>query len=67
MQFKELLVLLRCQDGSAIGELDLGSPASKFTFDEVAADIRIMMPSSQYAYESSSSNTSPFNLGKRRG
>jgi hypothetical protein len=27
-----------------------------YTFDEVAADIRLMMPSSQYDYESSSSS-----------
>jgi hypothetical protein len=35
-----------------IGELELGT--SKYTFDEVAADIRLMMPSSQYKYESNS-------------
>jgi hypothetical protein len=58
MQFKDLLVLLRSQEGTAIGELELGSPASNFTFDEVAADIRHMMPSSQYNYESSSGNQS---------
>jgi serine/threonine protein kinase len=47
IQFKDLLVLLRSQDGNAIGELELGSPASKFKFDEVAADILLMMLSSQ--------------------
>jgi serine/threonine protein kinase len=51
MQFKDLLVLLRSQDGKAIRELEVGS---KITFDEVAADIRLMMPSSKYDYESSS-------------
>jgi serine/threonine protein kinase len=64
MQFKGLLLLLRSQDGMAIGELELGSPAAKYTFDEVAADIRFMMPSSQYVYESGS--TSPFSLGRNR-
>jgi hypothetical protein len=58
MQFKDLLLLLRSQDGTSIGELELGSPASKYTFDEVAADIRLMMPSSQYDYESSVDNQS---------
>jgi serine/threonine protein kinase len=58
IQFKDLLVLLRSQDGISIGELELGSPASKYTFDEVAADIHLMMPSSQYDYESSSGNQS---------
>jgi serine/threonine protein kinase len=43
IQFKDLLVLLRSQDGIAIGELELGSPVSKFKFDEVAADIRLMI------------------------
>jgi serine/threonine protein kinase len=55
MHFKDLLVLLRSQEGIAIGELELGSRATRFTFDEVAADIRLMMPSSQYTYDSSSS------------
>jgi serine/threonine protein kinase len=54
MQFKELLVLLKSQEGAAIGDLELGSPTSKYIFDEVAADIRLMMPSSQYDYDSSS-------------
>jgi serine/threonine protein kinase len=66
MQFKGLLVLLRSQDGTAIGELELGAPGSKYTFDEVAADIRVMMPSSQYAYNSSSTSR-PFSIGRRRG
>jgi hypothetical protein len=35
MQFKDLLILLRSQDGNAIGELKLGSPASKFMFDKI--------------------------------
>jgi serine/threonine protein kinase len=52
IQFKELLVLLRSQEGTAIRELELGNPASKYTFDEVAADMRLMMPSSQYEYDS---------------
>jgi serine/threonine protein kinase len=54
MQFMELLVLLRGQEGTAIRELELGNPASKYMFDEVAADLRLMMPSSQYKYDSSS-------------
>jgi hypothetical protein len=54
MQFKYLLVLLRSQDGVAIEEMELGSPAAKYTFNEAAADIRLMMPSSQYDYESRS-------------
>jgi serine/threonine protein kinase len=58
IQFKDLLVLLRSQDGISIGELELGSPASKYTFDEVAADMCLMMPSSQYSYDSRSGNQS---------
>jgi hypothetical protein len=58
MQFKDLLVLLRSQDGLSIGELELGFPAAKYTFDEVAADIRLMMPSSHYDYESGSGDQS---------
>jgi hypothetical protein len=54
MQFTGLLILLRSQEGTLIGELEMGSPASRFKFDEVAADIRLMMPSSQYKYESNS-------------
>jgi serine/threonine protein kinase len=54
MHFTELLLLLRSQDGTAIKEMELGSPATRFTFDEVAADIRLMMPSSHYDYDSSS-------------
>jgi serine/threonine protein kinase len=52
IQFKELLVLLRSQEGTAIRELELGNPASKYTFDEVEADMRLLMPSSQYNYNS---------------
>jgi serine/threonine protein kinase len=66
MQFKDLLVLLTSQDGMAIGELELGNTDSKFTFDEVAADIRVMMPSSQYVYDSSSTSR-PFSIGRKRG
>jgi hypothetical protein len=62
MQFKDLLVLLRSQEGTAIRDMELGSPASKFSFDEVAADIRLMMPSSQYDYESSIMG--PFSPGR---
>jgi serine/threonine protein kinase len=68
MQFKDLLVLLRSQDGIVIGKLELGSPATRFLFDEVAADIRLMMPSSQYVYESSSmSGAFTFSPGEQRG
>jgi serine/threonine protein kinase len=66
MNFTELLVLLRSHDGTAIGELELGSPADKYTFDEVAADIRLMMPSSHYDHESSSGRGF-FSLGRQRG
>jgi serine/threonine protein kinase len=55
MQFKDLLVLLRSKDGTAIGELELGNTDSKYMFDEVEADIRLLMPSSQYSYKSSRS------------
>jgi serine/threonine protein kinase len=65
MHFKDLLVLLRSQEGIAIGELELGSPETKYMFDEVAADLRLMMPSSQYNYESNS--MVPFSLGGKRG
>jgi serine/threonine protein kinase len=54
MQFTELLVLLRSREGISIRELELGSPASLHSFDEVAADIRLMMPSSQYSFKSNS-------------
>jgi serine/threonine protein kinase len=64
MQFKDLLVLLSSDDGSVIGDLELGSPAT-MTFDEVAADIRLMMPSSQYSYDSSIVGT--FSLDRQRG
>jgi hypothetical protein len=58
IQFTDLLELLRSQDGTAIRDLELGSPTAKYTFDEVAADIRLMMPSSLYDYDSSSWNQS---------
>jgi hypothetical protein len=51
MHFAELLLLLRSQEGTAIGEMEL---APRFTFDEVAADLRLLMPSSYYDYDSSS-------------
>jgi serine/threonine protein kinase len=54
IQFTDLLVLLRSQDGKKIRDYELGSPARRFLFDEVAADIRLMMPSSQYKYDSGS-------------
>jgi hypothetical protein len=47
-------VLLRSQEGLKIRDLELGSPATRFTFDDVAADMRLMMPSSRYGYDSSS-------------
>jgi serine/threonine protein kinase len=56
MQFKDLLILLTSQEGILIRDLELGSPATRFTFNEVAADIRLLMPSSQYKYDSSSGN-----------
>jgi hypothetical protein len=49
IQFKELLVLLRIQEGTEIRELELGNPASKYMFDEVAADMRLLIPSSKYS------------------
>jgi serine/threonine protein kinase len=52
MHFTELLVLLRSREGISIRELELGSPALMHSFDEVAADIRLMMPSSQYSFKS---------------
>jgi hypothetical protein len=52
MQFKDILVLLQSHDGTAIGALELGNPATKSTFNKVEADIRLMMPSSQYSYNS---------------
>jgi serine/threonine protein kinase len=63
IQFKDLLVLLRSQDGISIGELEMGSSTTKHTFDEVGADIRLMMPSSQYGYDTSSS-MGPFSPGR---
>jgi serine/threonine protein kinase len=65
LYFKDLLDLLRSQDGILIGELELGTPASKLTFDAVAADIRLMMPSSQYYYKSSSMSGA-FNFSRGR-
>jgi serine/threonine protein kinase len=52
MQFKDLLILLRSQGGKEIKGLELGNPATKSTFNEVEADIRLMLPSSQYFYNS---------------
>jgi serine/threonine protein kinase len=52
IQFADLLVLLRSEDGNAIKEMELGSPATRHQFEDVAADIREMMPSSQYKYDS---------------
>jgi serine/threonine protein kinase len=52
IQFKELLELLKSQDGVAIREMQLGTTGSRNVFDEVAADIRLLMPSSQYTYDS---------------
>jgi hypothetical protein len=51
MQFTELLVLIRSPDGSAIKHM---IQKSKNIFDEAAADICLLMPSSQYDYDSSS-------------
>jgi hypothetical protein len=53
-------VLLRSEDGNAIKEMELGSPATRHQFDEVAADIRVMMPSSQYKYDSGSMKMNSF-------
>jgi hypothetical protein len=58
MHFTDLLVLLRSKDGTAIGELELGNTDSKYMFDEVEADMRLLMPSSKYFYDSS--RMSPF-------
>jgi serine/threonine protein kinase len=66
VQFKDLRVLLRSQEGNTIRELEMGSPATKHTFDEVAADIRLMMPSSQYDYESSSTSMGAFSPERQR-
>jgi serine/threonine protein kinase len=60
IQFTDLLELLRSKDGIAIGKMELGMATSKFTFDEVAADIRILMPSSHYNYDSSSRKMNSF-------
>jgi hypothetical protein len=60
MHFKDLLILLRSREGTKIGALELGSPVSKSTFNEVAADIRLMMPSSQYSYKSNQSKESSY-------
>jgi hypothetical protein len=51
---------LRSQDGKAIREMELGSPATRLKFDEAAADIREMMPSSQYKYNSGSMKMNSF-------
>jgi hypothetical protein len=60
IQFTDLIVLLRSEDGNAIKEMELGSPATRHKFDEIAADIRVMMPSSQYKYDSSSMKMNSF-------
>jgi hypothetical protein len=57
MHFAELLLLLRSQDGTAIREME---PATRFTFHEVEADIRLLMPSSHYDFDSSSMKTNSF-------
>jgi serine/threonine protein kinase len=61
IQFAELLMLLRGESGKAIGEMQLGSPATRFTFDEVAADINLLMPSSQISDDSHVYPSSPEN------
>jgi serine/threonine protein kinase len=61
VQFTELLEMLRSQDGGAIREMELGSPATRLNFDEVAADIRLMMPSSEYNYDISDSSSIKMN------
>jgi serine/threonine protein kinase len=53
IQFTELLALLRSEDGKVIGRMESGS---KYTFDEVEADIRLLLPSSKYECESGSGN-----------
>jgi hypothetical protein len=40
--------------------MELGSPATRLNFDEAAADIREMMPSSQYKYDSRSMKMNSF-------
>jgi hypothetical protein len=53
MHFTELLELLRSQEGAEIKDMTLGDPASNFEFDEVAADLKLLMPSSRYEFSSS--------------
>jgi hypothetical protein len=53
-QFSELLEVLRSNEGLAIARLKLDMNAG-IRFDDVAADIRLMMPSSRYDYGGSSS------------
>jgi serine/threonine protein kinase len=61
IQFTELLEILRSQDGKEMREMELGSPATRLRFDEVAADIRLMMPSSKYNYDISDSSRGNMN------
>jgi serine/threonine protein kinase len=48
MHFSELFELLKSKDGTAIKAMELGDSATGF--DEVEADLRLLMPSSQYQY-----------------
>jgi serine/threonine protein kinase len=59
IHFTDLLAVLRNRDGNAIKEMTLGSPVTRLTFDAVAADIRLLMPSSKYDYDSGSYSTRP--------
>jgi hypothetical protein len=47
--FTDLLELLRSTDGCAITCMKLGLQDLELSFDEVEADLRLLMPSSRYA------------------
>jgi serine/threonine protein kinase len=60
VQFTELLTLLKSGEGFAIALMELDMNAG-LRFDDVAADIRLMMPSSRYDYSGNGSASSGAN------
>jgi serine/threonine protein kinase len=61
--FADLLALLRSTEGNAIKEMELGMQGSDLEFDEVEADLRLLMPSSHYVYSRYESSTTSTRSG----
>jgi serine/threonine protein kinase len=58
MHFTDLIALLRSRDGEAIKEMELGIHGPEIGFDEVEADLRLLMPSSRYDFSRDDSMSS---------